>query len=404
MTISRAIQLIDQRLANDIDIRQRCRTEGRPLPMANSPHDERLPDPIRLQYGPLSSHQLAIYEDFVHFLPGFKPNDSEKQPEIVHPEDNAPSVWDRLIAEIDQTIQSQHNQTFVNALQRLLESLNILRNHLQNQVSINTPQVALTNVLNIILSNFLEHYTIQAQIQDSDNFERFKTIHMNVLKLLIEIRLHMSIINKQMTKSWLECSNELKFNIYAVNHLIRNRLLDIRQIDSHVSLLIDSGNNAALHFAVNFLRNCVIEQPCCVDSDISSILDSLHRISLIGKQPAEAVRDLLEIIRLNYTSSSTVAEGNENKVDKLAIISLSVISNGLKYLQSIDDIETATIVNKAKHILSDWVTLTMTQTSRVNQQQAFQEVFNQVRSSSIELRPRTFLSLLDERSRHLSFG
>jgi hypothetical protein len=399
ITISRAIQLIDQRLTNDIEQRQRCRTEGRRLLTENVNHDERLPEPIRLHYGPLSSHQLAIYEDFVHFIPGFKPNGSEKTDTIPvgfdmfllscfslffvsqsKMDDSVPSVWDRLISEIDQTIQSQHNQTFVNALQRLLEHLNALRNNLQNQTASNTPQVALTNVLNTILCNFLEHHTIQAQIQENDNFERFKAIHMNVLKLLIEIRLHVSIINKQLTKAWLEYSNESKFNIYAVNHLIRNRLLDIRQIDNHVSQLIDLGNNAALHFAVNFLRNCVIEQPCCVDSDISSILDSLHRISLIGKQPAEAVRDLLEIIRLNYSSSNhNSTDNNENKIDKLAIISLSVISNGLKYLSSIDDIETATIVSKAKHILSDWITLTMTQTSRINQQQAFQEVFNQVR-------------------------
>ena len=82
ITISRAIQLIDQRLANDIDIRQRCRAEGRQLPMANANHDERLPEQIRLHYGPLSSHQLAIYEDFVHFIPGFKPSNSEKQESV----------------------------------------------------------------------------------------------------------------------------------------------------------------------------------------------------------------------------------------------------------------------------------------------------------------------------------
>ena len=187
----------------------------------------------------------------------------------------------------------------------------------------------------------------------------------------------MSVINKQLTKCWLECPNELKFNVHAVNQLIRNRLVDIRQIDVHVAQQIDSGNNPALHFAVNFLRNSVIEQPCCVDTDIASILDSLHRISLIGKQPAEAVRDLLEIIRLNYTSLN--AETNENsKIDKLAIISLSVISNGNKYLTSTDEMETAAIANKAKHILSDWVTLTLTQTNRVNQQQSFQGVFNQM--------------------------
>ncbi|CAF1688851.1 unnamed protein product, partial [Adineta ricciae] len=224
------------------------------------------------------------------------------------------------------TIQSQHNGLFTTALQRLLETVNALRTTLQNQTSANGPQVALTSLLNVILYNFLEHYTIQSQIQDNENFERFKTIHMNVLKLLIEIRLHLAVINKQLTKSWLECSNDIKFNIFAVHHLIRTRLLDVRQIDMHISQLIDAGNNSALHFAVNFLRNCVIEQPCCSDSDIASTLDSLHRISLIGKQPAEAVRDLLEIIRLNYTSLNDI---NENKVDKLAILSLSVINNGM---------------------------------------------------------------------------
>lgn len=79
ITISRAIQLIDQRLATDIELRQRCRAEGRQLSNGNSINEERLPEQIRAHYGPFSSHQLAIYEDFVHFIPGFKPNDSEKR-------------------------------------------------------------------------------------------------------------------------------------------------------------------------------------------------------------------------------------------------------------------------------------------------------------------------------------
>ena len=82
ITIHRAIQLIDQRLANDIEIRQRCRVEGRQLPTASNGSEvqsDRLLESIRLRYGPLSSHQLAIYEDFVHFIPGFKPSDNEKR-------------------------------------------------------------------------------------------------------------------------------------------------------------------------------------------------------------------------------------------------------------------------------------------------------------------------------------
>ncbi|CAF1669516.1 unnamed protein product, partial [Adineta ricciae] len=58
------------------------------------------------------------------------------------------------------------------------------------------------------------------------------------------------------------------------------------------------------------------------------------------------------------------------------------INNGMKYL-SIDDIETATIVNKAKGILNDWIVLTMTQTNRITQQQAFPEFFNQMTHQGI---------------------
>lgn len=82
ITIHRAIQSIDQRLANDIEVRQRCRIDGRELPTTASVTEfqsDRLLEPIRLRYGPLSSHQLAIYEDFVHFIPGFKPSDNEKR-------------------------------------------------------------------------------------------------------------------------------------------------------------------------------------------------------------------------------------------------------------------------------------------------------------------------------------
>lgn len=391
ITIHRAIQLIDQRLASDIEIRQRCRLEGRQLPTAANVAEfqsDRLIESIRLRYGPLSSHQLAIYEDFVHFIPGFKPSDNEKR-EPVLADESGPSVWDRLITEIEQITQNQHNQAFANALQRLLESVNILRTNLHNQASVSAPQAALNNVLNLILYNLLEHYTSQLQNQEGDNLERFKNVHMSVLKVLVELRLQMALITKQLTKAWIDCPVELKFNVYAVNQLVRNRLIDIRQIDGYVAQLIDTGNNAALQFAVHFLRNCVIEQPCCVDTDIAAMLDSLHRISLIGKQPAEAVRDLLEIIRLNYTSLSNANATNENnennstssstgKTDKLAIISLSVISNGHKYLTSTDEMETAAIANKAKHILTDWVQLTMTQTNRISQQQSFQTIFNQM--------------------------
>lgn len=342
MTIRRAIFLIDQQLANDIELRQRCRAEGRQLPNINDNN-----------YGPFSSHQLAIYEDFVHYIPGFKPNDNEKR-DLVAIDDNVPSIWDRLINELEQAIR---NQTFPVAYQRLFDAVNALHSSLHNQTLTANSQVALTNLLNIILFNLLENFTRQE--------ETFKTLHISVLKVLIDTRLPLTFINKHFTKSWLDCSNDIRFNIFAVSSLIRDHLLDIRQIDNHLAQLIDNGHNSALSFAVNFIRTCMIEQPCCSDSDIPHILESLHRISLIGKQPAEAVRDLLEIIRLNYTTDST---------DRLAILSLSVISNGMKYL-SIDDVDTT----KSKLILNEWINLTTTtQANRSIQQQTFAEFFNQM--------------------------
>ncbi|CAF0747026.1 unnamed protein product, partial [Didymodactylos carnosus] len=420
ITISRAIQHIDTRLLSDIEQRQRSRLEQKQWnvdPYNYNFQSEKLPEQIRLKYGPLNSHQLAIYEDFVHYIPGFKPSDNEKR-ESLQMEDNSPSLWDRLISDIEQVIQSQVNLTYNAPLQRLIDSLTILRTNLQTLPS--AAQSALATVLNTIVYNLLEYYTQQAQSQDSEGATRFRDVHMAVLKLLIDIRLQITVITKQLTKCWLDCPNELKFNVHAVNTLIRNRLLDCRQVDAHISQLIDSGNNPALHFAVHFIRSCLIEQPACSDSDISSIIESLHRISLIGKQPAEAVRDLLEIIRLNYASSSvsstdsstsassttttttnsssttttnantaTTPTANEtntttpvNKIDRLVIISLSVINSGSKYLNN-DEIETTTIAAKAKLILSEWVNITITQANRIAQQQAFQNVFNQMNIQGI---------------------
>ncbi|CAF1002727.1 unnamed protein product [Didymodactylos carnosus] len=417
ITISRAIQHIDTRLASDIEQRQRTRLEQKQWnvdPYNYNFQTEKLPEQIRLKYGPLNSHQLAIYEDFVHYIPGFKPSDNEKR-EPLQMEDNSPSLWDRLISDIEQVIQLQVNSTYSTPLQRLIDSLTVLRTNLQTLPS--AAQAALATVLNTIVYNLLECYTQQAQTQDSEGATRFRDVHMAVLKLLIDIRLQISVITKQLTKCWLDCPNELKFNVHAVNTLIRNRLLDCRQVDAHISQLIDSGNNPALHFAVHFIRSCLIEQPACSDSDISFIIESLHRISLIGKQPAEAVRDLLEIIRLNYASSSVSSNDNStstssatattpssttpnsataatsttnetnttnsvNKFDRLAIISLSVINSGSKYLTN-DEIETTTIAAKAKLILSEWVSITITQTNRIAQQQAFQTVFNQMNIQGI---------------------
>jgi hypothetical protein len=167
-------------------------------------------------------------------LPGFKSSDNEKR-ELVTMDESVQSMWDRLIVAIEQAIQTQHNQAFASALQRLLESINVLKTNLNYQNSDSAPQAALSNVLNTIVFNLLEHYTLQVQTQDGENLERLENAHMSVFKLLVEIRLPMSVISKQLTKCWLECPNELKFNVYAVHQLIRNRLLDIRQMDGHVA-------------------------------------------------------------------------------------------------------------------------------------------------------------------------
>lgn len=282
-----------------------------------------------------------------------------------------------------------------------METVNRLRITTQHQLSNTHPEAALNSVLNTVVYNLFECYTQQAQNQDPENLDRFKNVHMNVLKLLVEIRLQMTHIVKQLTRAWLECSPEIKFNVFALNQLLRDRLLDIREVDTHIACLIDSGSAVALYFAENFLRSCLIEHWFCNDTEVAAILESLHRLSLIGKQPTDTFLDLLETIRLNYISlsgngnlnnsmtnlndsNSSITTNTNNsqtsgKVDRLATISLSVINSGNKYLNTSDDNEGMIISTKAAQFLGDWIARTMNHTSRVAQQHLFQVVSNQVK-------------------------
>uniref|UniRef100_A0A8C5JX14 CCR4-NOT transcription complex subunit 1 n=1 Tax=Jaculus jaculus TaxID=51337 RepID=A0A8C5JX14_JACJA len=344
---------MDKRLATEFELRKHARQEGRRYcdPVVLTYQAERMPEQIRLKVGGVDPKQLAVYEEFARNVPGFLPTNDLSQPTgfLAQPmkqawaTDDVAQIYDKCITELEQHLHAIPPTLAMNpqaqALRSLLEVVVLSRNSRDAIAALGLLQKAVEGLLDATSG------------ADADLLLRYRECHLLVLKALQDGRAYGSPwCNKQITRCLIECRDEYKYNVEAVELLIRNHLVNMQQYDLHLAQSMENGlNYMAVAFAMQLVKILLVDERSVAhvtEADLFHTIETLMRSNAHSRGNApEGLPQLMEVVRSNYEAMIDRAHGGPNFMMHSGISQASEYDNppGLR--------------EKAEYLLREWVNL-----------------------------------------------
>uniref|UniRef100_A0A8C7GGZ1 CCR4-NOT transcription complex subunit 1 n=1 Tax=Oncorhynchus kisutch TaxID=8019 RepID=A0A8C7GGZ1_ONCKI len=266
---------MDKRLATEFELRKHARQEGRRYcdPVVLTYQAERMPEQIRLKVGGVDPKQLAVYEEFARNVPGFLPSNDLSQPTgfLSQPmkawaTDDVAQIYDKCMADLEQHLHAIPPALAMNpqtqALRSLLEAVALARNSRDGIAALGLLQKAVEGLLDATSG------------ADADLLLRYRECHLLVLKSLQDGRAYGSQwCNKQITRCLIECRDEYKYNVEAVELLIRNHLVNMQQYDLHLAQMHQQGILKTDDLITRFFRLCT---EMCVEISYRAQAEQQH--------------------------------------------------------------------------------------------------------------------------------
>uniref|UniRef100_A0A3B3REG1 CCR4-NOT transcription complex subunit 1 n=1 Tax=Paramormyrops kingsleyae TaxID=1676925 RepID=A0A3B3REG1_9TELE len=371
---------MDKRLATEFELRKHARQEGRRYcdPGVLTYQAERMPEQIRLKVGGVDPKQLAVYQEFARNVPGFLPSNDLSQPtgflaqpmkQQVWPTDDMAQIYDKCLADLEQHLHAISPALAVNpltqALRSLTESVALTRNNRDSVAALALLQKAVEGLLDATSS------------ADPDLLLRYRECHLLVLKALQDGRAYgPQWCNKQVTRYLMECRDEYKYNVEAVELLIRNNLVNMQQYDLHLAQSMENGlHYMAVAFAMQLVKLLLVDE-CSVsqvtEADLFHTIEALMRTSAHSRANApEGLPQLMDVVRSNYEAMMDRSHGGPN------FMMHSGISQASKY----DD--PPGLREKAEYLLREWVSLYHSSAAGRDSTKAFSAFVGQMHQQGI---------------------
>uniref|UniRef100_A0A8C7GEK5 CCR4-NOT transcription complex subunit 1 n=1 Tax=Oncorhynchus kisutch TaxID=8019 RepID=A0A8C7GEK5_ONCKI len=351
---------MDKRLATEFELRKHARQEGRRYcdPVVLTYQAERMPEQIRLKVGGVDPKQLAVYEEFARNVPGFLPSNDLSQPtgflsqpmkQQAWATDDVAQIYDKCMADLEQHLHAIPPALAMNpqtqALRSLLEAVALARNSRDGIAALGLLQKAVEGLLDATSG------------ADADLLLRYRECHLLVLKSLQDGRAYGSQwCNKQITRCLIECRDEYKYNVEAVELLIRNHLqrhLSIVHLDS---IQLNNGHSMenglhymAVAFAMQLVKLLLVDERSVshiTEADLFHTIETLMRTSAHSRANApEGLPQLMDVVRSNYEAMIDRAHGGPN----------FMMHSGISQASEYDD--PPGLREKAEYLLREWVNL-----------------------------------------------
>ncbi|KAM6430759.1 CCR4-NOT transcription complex subunit 1 isoform 2-T3 [Liasis olivaceus] len=382
---------MDKRLATEFELRKHARQEGRRYcdPVVLTYQAERMPEQIRLKVGGVDPKQLAVYEEFARNVPGFLPTNDSTQPTGILAQpmkqawatDDVAQIYDKCMAELEQHLQSIPHTLAMNpqtqALRSLLEAVVVARNSRDAIAALGLLQKAVEGLLDATSG------------ADADLLLRYRECHLLVLKALQDGRAYGSPwCNKQITRCLIECRDEYKYNVEAVELLIRNHLVNMQQYDLHLAQSMENGlNYMAVAFAMQLVKILLVDERSVAhmtEADLFHTIETLMRINAHSRGNApEGLPQLMEVVRSNYEAMIDRAHGGPN----------FMMHSGISQASEYDD--PPGLREKAEYLLREWVNLYHSAAAGRDSTKAFSAFVGQVELGEREMHQQGILKTDD---------
>ncbi|CAL8262506.1 unnamed protein product [Merluccius merluccius] len=345
---------MDKRLATEFELRKHARQEGRRYcdPVVLTYQAERMPEQIRLKVGGVDPKQLAVYEEFARNVPGFLPSNDLSQPTgfLAQPmkqqawaTDDVAQIYDKCMADLEQHLHAIPPALALNpqtqALRSLLEAVTLARNSRDGIAALGLLQKAVEGLLDATSG------------ADADLLLRYRECHLLVLKALQDGRAYgPQWCNKQITRCLIECRDEYKYNVEAVELLIRNHLVNMQQYDLHLAQSMENGlHYMAVAFAMQLVKLLLVDERSVghiTEADLFHTIETLMRTSAHSRANApEGLPQLMDVVRSNYEAMIDRAHGGPN----------FMMHSGISQASEYDD--PPGLREKAEYLLREWVNL-----------------------------------------------
>ncbi|XP_076878142.1 CCR4-NOT transcription complex subunit 1 isoform X1 [Brachyhypopomus gauderio] len=345
---------MDKRLATEFELRKHARQEGRRYcdPMVLTYQAERMPEQIRLKVGGVDPKQLAVYEEFARNVPGFLPSNDLSQPtgflaqpmkQQAWPTDDMAHIYDKCISDLEQHLHAIPPALAMNpqaqALRSLLEAVAMARNSRDGITALGLLQKAVEGLLDATSG------------ADADLLLSYRECHLLVLKALQDSRAYgPQWCNKQITRCLIECRDEYKYNVEAVELLIRNHLVNMQQYDLHLAQSMENGlHYMAVAFAMQLVKLLLVDERSVshiTEADLFHTIETLMRTCAHSRANApEGLPQLMDVVRSNYEAMIDRHHGGPN----------FMMHSGISQASEYDD--PAGLREKAEYLLREWVNL-----------------------------------------------
>uniref|UniRef100_H2YFJ7 CCR4-NOT transcription complex subunit 1 n=1 Tax=Ciona savignyi TaxID=51511 RepID=H2YFJ7_CIOSA len=296
-------EMIEQAALNTIyppqefELRKLARQEGRRYcdPGVLTYQAERMPEQIRLKVGGVTPQQTAVYEEFARCIPGFLPSNDSSQPSgflakpmqywhlsyaivckdlceiktnYIH--SSSMDINSEIRQLVTQTLLKLHSIAGNNIvsttgnqfsqLQTLHEAIVLARNSREIVTALALLQKAVEGLLDAstlttadqevrfkVNLKYLRFIVLLLIIcRYIQTLVRYRECHVIVLKSLQDQRAYGPLwTNKQVTQCLVNHRDEYKYNVEAVELLIRSHLVNMQQYDQHLAQV--TGEKLGVH-------------------------------------------------------------------------------------------------------------------------------------------------------------
>ncbi|XP_046976723.1 CCR4-NOT transcription complex subunit 1 isoform X2 [Vanessa cardui] len=368
--VEKALPELDKRLMNDYEMRKIARQEGRRYydPMVLTYQTERIPERVRLRVGGPTDLQISVYEEFACNIPGFmpvrdagmfipKPSAQEQIPQMTFSQVMNPTQ----VYGTDEmgTLITTAELFLSNALTVPLFAVQATNTHTLLECLIiarrNRDIVSGYTLLQRAVEGLLDGHIVQpgTNPEHAEMMTRYRDIHLRVLKLLEDARVYgHAWTTKQITYCVTECRDELRYNLEAIDCLVRNHLINLPQYDLALAHLMDNGNNyLAVAFAMQLVQLYLVDDRnnlYATESDLYHTTETLVRMMSHSRQPPpEGLATLIETIRINQDPSTYLGE-------RSPLGPTAHIHNGILQVRARDYEDPPGLQEKTENLLREW--------------------------------------------------
>ena len=371
--MEKAIPEIDKRLNVETELRKMARKEGRRYcdPVALTYQAERMPDPIRLKVGQAPAAQAAVFDEFARNIPGFKPLTEREAQQMtinkpavggaasgvgeagpvnaggpsVNASDDCVAILDEAHSKLQPFIEqctSLPPAPHMQSLNQLLEALHIART--SKEVS------SVIVLIGKAVESLLEGLTPGIQTEP-EMLARFRDANILVLRAIADQRAYgPNWTGRQVTLALVDSREEVKWNIDAVDALIRSSLINLFEYDKYLAAAMETGRDpGVINFAMMLVKIYLIDDRSnanIIESDLFGTTEVLSKIANHSRSPPEGLVHLMDMIKM----SSERIEHN------LAMSGPTAqLHSGIAQAREFDDPHG--LLEKTEFLLRDWVNM-----------------------------------------------